>query len=252
MFVHTLWHEKFRVLRPTIRTLGELNLLFTQGFAMSAGGVLLMRSAVADMAFDANQARPVVDALGARDRVSDPLAIIGIADPLDVPTIGEEPPGDVLAEGECCVALDRDVIAVVDPAQVAEPQMTGERRRLAAHSLHHAAITAQREDVVIEQRKTWFVEIPRQPIRCDRHADAGRNPLAQRSRRRLDTRGQVILRMAWTFAAELAEMSQIVERDGRRAEPLVIFVDRFDPSQMKHRIEEGRGMPRGQHETIAV
>jgi hypothetical protein len=59
-----------------------------------------------------------------------------------MPAIGEKPAGDILTEGEGGVAFDCDMIAVVDPAEIAEPQMCGERRRLAANPLHHAAVAA--------------------------------------------------------------------------------------------------------------
>ena len=62
----------------------------------------------------------------------------------------------------------------------------------------------------------------------------------------------MIFRVTRALAVELAKPLQIVERDGRRAEPLVFFVDRFDAGQVQHRIEQGRGMAVGQHETVAV
>ncbi len=130
--------------------------------------------------------------------------------------------------------------------------MGGERGRLAPHSLHHAAVAAQRKDVVIEQIETRSVEMPRQPVGRDRHPDAGRNPLAERARRRLDTRGQVVFRMTRTLAVELAKALQIIERDRRCPEPLVLFVYGCDAGHVQHRIEQGRGVAGGQHETVAV
>jgi len=120
VLVHTIRHQKFRVLWPAIGAFREPDLLLTQGFAVRARGILLMRRTIADMALDDDQARPIVNALGDRDRVGDPLTIVGVADPLHVPAIVEKTPGDVLAEGECGVPLDRDVVAVVDPAEIAE------------------------------------------------------------------------------------------------------------------------------------
>ena len=244
--------EKFRVLRPTVGAFSQFDFFFAQRLAMGAGGVLLVRRAVADMARHDDQAGSVLDAPGDRDRLGDALPVIGVADPLHVPAVCQEPAGHVLAEGESSVALDRDVVAVVDPAQIAEPQMPGERGGLAPHPLHHAAVAAQCEDVVVEQREIRPIEMPRQPIGADRHADAGRNPLPERSRRGFDTRGQVIFRMARAFAAELAKGLQIVERDGRGAEPLVALIDRLDAGQMQHRIEQGRGMAGGQHKAVPV
>ncbi len=252
MIVDTVRHQKFLILGPAIGPFGQPDLFLAQRLAVRARGVLLVRRAVTDVAFDDDQARPIVNALGDRDCISDPLAIVGVADPLHVPAIGEEPPGDILGEGKSGIALDRDVVAIVDPAKIAELQMAGKRGGLAADPLHHAAVAAQREDVVIEQGETRLVEIPRQPVCGNRHADARCNPLAKRSRCGLDTRGQVVFRMTWAFAVELAKALQIVERHRRSADPLVIFVDRLDAGQVQHRIEQGRGMAGGKHEAIAV
>jgi len=82
--------------------------------------------------------------------------------------------------------------------------MAGERGGLAAHSLHHAAVAAKREDVVIEESEIRSVEVPRQPIGSYRHADAGGDPLAEGTGRRLDARGQVVFRMTRALAVELA------------------------------------------------
>src|SRR5262249_20653176 len=126
------------------------------------------------------------------------------------------------------------------------------RRRLAPDPFHHAPIAAQREDAVIEKWEIRFVEVARQPFGRDRHADAGRDPLTERSRRRLDPRGQMVFGMTRTLAVELAKSLQIVEWDAGLLQPLVVFVDRVDAGQMQHRIKQGRGMAGGQHKAIAV
>ena len=82
----------------------------------------------------------------------------------------------------------------------------------------------------------------REPVGRDRHADAGRDSLAERAGRRLDAGGQMVFRMTGALAVELPETLQIVERDRRGAEPLVFLVDRFDAGQMQHRIKQGRGV----------
>src|SRR6516165_5036161 len=89
MIVDTVRHQEFCILGPPVRPLGEPYLLLTQRFAVRARGVLLVRRTIADVALDNDQARPIVDALGDRDRVGDPLTIVGVADPLHVPAIGE-------------------------------------------------------------------------------------------------------------------------------------------------------------------
>src|SRR5258708_40051601 len=102
--------------------------------------------------------------------------------------------------------------------------MAGKRGRLASHPLHHIAVTAKRVNVKVEHREARLVEVRRQPTRRDRHADAIGAALAQRPRRSLDARGETILRMARTFAAELAEILDVVERDRGFAKTLVLCV----------------------------
>src|SRR5207247_316570 len=71
-------------------------------------------------------------------------------DPQNVPSVSQEPGGNVLGEGDARVPFDGDVIVVVDPAELVETQVGGQRRRFRRNALHHAAISANRIDVVIE------------------------------------------------------------------------------------------------------
>ena len=178
--------------------------------------------------------------------------IVGVADALHVPAIGEEARRDVVAEGEIGVAFDRHAVAVVDPAKVAEHLVAGERGRFARHALHHVAVAAYRVNVVVEDREIRPVEMLRQPAPGDRHADAVAAALAERAGRRLDARGQVIFRMAGAFAAELAEPLDVVERDRGLAETLVFGIDGLHAGEMQERVEQHRGMAVGQHEAVAI
>ena len=114
--------------------------------------------------------------------------IVGIADPQHVPAIGEEARRDILGEGDAGLAFDGDVVVVVDPAQVVELEMAGERGRLRADAFHQAAVAANRVDVVVEQLEARLVVAAGQPLARDRHADAGGDALPQRTGRRLDAR----------------------------------------------------------------
>jgi len=62
LVVDAVRHQKLRVFRPAVETLGETNFLLTKRIAMRRSGVLLMRRAVADDAVDDNQRRLVLDA----------------------------------------------------------------------------------------------------------------------------------------------------------------------------------------------
>ena len=82
----------------------------------------------------------------------------------DVPAVAHEAGGDVLCEGDARVAFDRDVVVVVDPAEIVEPQMARERRRLAGDALHHAAVAADRVDVVVEDLEAGPVVAVGEPL----------------------------------------------------------------------------------------
>ena len=143
VFTHALGDEKLGVLRPAIAALRQTDFFDPERFAMRGAGIVLMGRAVADMAVDDNQGRYVVGMPEGLDRLCEPLAVIGVADALHVPAIGKEARGHVVAEGEIRVTFDRDAVAVVNPAEVSEHQVTRERGGFARDAFHHVAVTAE-------------------------------------------------------------------------------------------------------------
>jgi hypothetical protein len=211
--------------RP-IGALGEPDLLLAQGLAMGCGGIDLVRGAIAYVAVQNDQARPVLGVPEDRERILDPLEIIGIADPQHVPSIAEEARRDILGKGDARVAFDRDVVVVVDPAQVVETEMAGQRGRLRANPFHQAAVAADRIDVIVEDVEARLVVAAGEPLPRDRHADARGDALTQRTGRRLDPGHPVIFRVPRRLAVELAEVADVVERDRRLAQAFVLRVHR--------------------------
>ena len=152
---------------------------------------------------------------------------------LHVPAISEKARRHIVAERQIRVPLDGHPVAVVDPAEVAEHLVAGERSRFARHPLHHVAVPADHVDVVIEQGEIRPVEMPGQPASGERHADAVAAALAERPGGGFDPGGQMIFGMTWAFAAELPEMLDIVERDRGLAEALVIRIDGLHAGEMQ-------------------
>ena len=70
------------------------------------------------------------------------LQIVGIAHPGHIPAVPHEPLGHVFAEGEIRLALDRDPVVVVHPAEVGQLEVTGERGGLVRDAFHHVAVAA--------------------------------------------------------------------------------------------------------------
>ena len=80
-------HEKLRVFRPTVITLGEFDFFLAEGFAVGFGGVLFVRRTVSDVAVEHNERRPALGPAEYREGVIDALNVVGVADPQHIPTV---------------------------------------------------------------------------------------------------------------------------------------------------------------------
>ncbi len=240
MLANAVRHQKFGVFGPTVASLGETHFFFAERLAVGRAGVVLVGRAIADMTLDDDEGRRLLVPPENLDRLAKPLQIVDVADAVHVPAIGEEARRDIVAESEIGVAFDRDAVAVVKPAKISEHLMAGERGRFARHAFHHVAVAAHDINVVVEDREIGPVEMLRQPACGQRHADAVAAALAERTGRRLDAGGQVIFRVAGTFAADLPEALDVVERDRRLAQALIFRIDCFDAAEMQHRVKQHR------------
>ena len=181
------------------------------------------------------------------------VEVVGVGDPGDVPAVGDEAGGDVFGERQRGVALDRDVVIVVNPAEVGELPVAGERGGLGRDAFHHVAVAAEGVDVEIDQFfEAGPIVMSGHPALGGGHADAVAGSLAERAGRGLDARGQPVLRVARAPAVELPEPLDLLERHRWLAQRLVVFADRLDAGQVEQRIEQHRGMAGRQHEAVAV
>ena len=219
---------------------------------MGGGGVLLVGRAVGDVAVDDDQRGPVGRVLEHAEGALQHVEVVGVAHPRHVPAIAEKAHRHVVTEGERGMSLDRDVVVVVDPAQVRQLEMPGEGGGFVRDALHHAAVAAEGVDVVVEHREVGPVQVLAEPSARDRHAHARGEALAERARGGLDARGPAVLGVARTLRVELAEALDVVQRDGRCPEPLVLRIDRLDAGQVQKRVEQHRRVPRGEHEAVAI
>ena len=117
--------------------------------------------------------------------------------------------------------------------------MARQRRRLVRKSFHHVAVGADRVHPVIDNLVPGLIEVSRQPALGNRHAHGVRNPLSERSGRRLHAGRQVVFRMPRAFRAKLAEPFDLGERE-------------VVAGQVQHRVEQHRGMSGGEHEPVAI
>ncbi len=150
------------------------------------------------------------------------------------------------------MALDRDAVRVVDPAKVREALVRGERGRLGRDAFHHAAVAGLGVDVEVEEREPVAVVARPEPLARDRHPDRRRDSLSERAGGRLDAARPAVLGMSRALGAELPKALEVVERDGRLAEDLVLGVDGTDAGQEQQRPQQRRRVPGREHEPVAV
>src|SRR6185295_7474351 len=133
------------------------------------------------MAIQNNERGPAFRLFEYRERPFDSVNVIGIADAQDVPAVSEKARGNVLGEGDVRGPFDADVVVVPDPAEIIQTEMTGEGGSFGSHAFHHATVTADGVDVVVEDFKTWFVVSVGEPFLGDSHADTSRDALSERA-----------------------------------------------------------------------
>ena len=166
--------------------------------------------------------------------------VLGVVDVLDVPAVRLEALALVLGrEGQRGRAVDRDVVVVVEVDELAEAEVAGDRRGLLRHTLHQVAVRADREDAVVDDLVVGAVVALGEVALRDRHADAVREPLAERPRRRLDPRRQEVLGMPRRDRAPLAEALELLHRQ-------------VVAGQVERRVLEDAGVPGREDEAVAV
>ncbi len=150
MLVHAVRNEKLRILGPAIKPLGEANLFFAERFAMGRGCIVLVRRAIPDMAVENDKRWAALGLLEDLQRVFDKVGVVGVAYAQDIPAVGQKPAAISSVKAMQRVAFDGDVVVVVDPAQIIQLQMAGERRGLRRDAFHHVAVAANDINPVIE------------------------------------------------------------------------------------------------------
>src|SRR5438876_1092432 len=116
-----------------------------------------MWSAIADMAIDDDERRSICGGLERLKSSCQHLQIIRVANARNVPTIGDEACCHIICKGQGSISFDGDMVVVIDPAKVRELQVTGQGGCFVADTFHHAAITANGVDIVVEHLKVGAV-----------------------------------------------------------------------------------------------
>src|SRR6516162_620557 len=201
-----------------------------------------MGRTISDVTVEHDECRAAGRLLEYPERVFNAIYIIGIADTQDIPTIGEEARSDIFREGNASVAFNRDVVVVPDPTETVEFQVARKRSGLGRYAFHHATVATHCIDFVVKNVESRLVIASSQPLLRDCHAYTCGHPLSQRTRRRLDARDPVIFGMSRSFAGELPEATDVIERYRWLPEPLVIGVHGLYTREVQDRPQQHRGM----------
>src|SRR5262252_10576824 len=88
------------------------------------------------------------------ERLFDSTDVVRIADSQNIPSIGDESCLNVFGERDARIAFNCDVIVVVNPTQIVEPEMSRQRCRLRCDAFHQASVATDRINMVVEDIET--------------------------------------------------------------------------------------------------
>src|ERR1039458_6467434 len=122
--------------------------------------------------------------------------IVDVAHVLHVPVPAEEARAYVIAEGQRGVALNGDVVVVVEPDQVGESKMPGDGGGFVAYAFHQITVAKKSETPLVKNIVAFFVELRGQPALGNCHADRIPNARAERARGGFRSRNHSVLGMS--------------------------------------------------------
>src|ERR1700746_2279072 len=252
VFAHTFGYEELGVFGPAVEALGQANLVCSERLAMRFAGGVLVRRSVPDVAIDDDERRPVFRIEECLVTARQHLHVIRITDPGDIPSVAHESGHDVFAERPGGGAIERYLIVVVHPAEIAELEMPGKGGGFGGNALHQISIAAHGIDIEIENLKAGTIIGGSQPAARDGDAYTVSTTLTQRSGGGFYSGGQMGLGVPGSAAAELSKALDLVERDGQFVGDLGIAFHPPYACEIKKRIAEHVCVAVGEHEAIAV
>ena len=175
-------------------------------------------------------------------RVGHRFDVVGIGDEIDVehlPILRREPRAHVFLEGDVRVALDGDVVVVVDENELAQRVRARKGAGLVGNPFLETAVAAQHVRIVIHHGEAGLIVFCGQMRLCERHAHAVGDALAERARRRFHACGMAVFGVTGGPGAELAEVHQI-------------FLFQVVAVEVQKRIIEHGAMARGENKSVAV
>ena len=135
----------------------------------------------------------------------------------DMPAVGFETlrrivgkPGHAIL-GTTHLAVDGDVVVVIESDQLAELQGTGKGAGFMRDALHQTAVAEESVGVVIDDLVAVTVELGGKTLFGDRHADGVADTLPQRTGGCLHAGRIAVFGMTWRLGVQLPELLQILD-----------------------------------------
>ena len=239
---HFVGNEKSRLLGPTQGLLGSRRLLGAEGGAV---GLALARhggASPADHRAQHDQAGAITLAASGFQGPSEFFDGLTIDGGRNVPALGREAGGNILAEGNIGSPVDGDLVVVVNEDQVPEPQVPRQGSRLGGNPLHHVPIAHHAIDEMLARGCLIGGRFPAKTAaghaRGQRHPHRVGEALAQGAGGHLDPGCQTVLGVAGGQSSPLPKISDFIE--GERV-----------PVKMQDPVEKHGGVPPREHESVA-
>ena len=167
----------------------------------------------------------------------DRVVTLHVADHL--PAVGFEPFRRVVGEPALHMAVDRDVVVVVEGDQLAQAPGAGERAGFVRDAFHQAAVAEEDIGVVVDDVVAGTVELGGEDLLGQRHADGVGDALAERAGGGLDAGGVAVFGVAGGLAVELAEALELLDRQ-------------VVAGEVEERVDQHGAVAVRQHEAVAV
>ena len=176
---------------------------------MSACLALLGRASEADLRLNGDERRMLSVFFCLLDGSSDCFQIIAVFHGDRLETERFHAFLDILGKCDIRTSLDGNFIGIIEDDQFGQSQCSCQRKRLGGNPLHHAAVAAQHECIVIDYRILLLIKNLCQMSLCSRHTDSHSHTGSQRSCGCFDADRVAILRMSRCQGTQLSEIHDI-------------------------------------------
>ena len=199
---------------------------------------LLIGCAVADFCFNLDNGG-LVRFLRCRNRCLNCVNIIAVRNLLCVPAVSLKAFQHILGKCGCCIALNRNVVAVIQYYNLVQTHCPCQRSRLGGNALLQAAITAECVCVMVYHLKFGCVEFCSQMAFRQCHTNRIGNALSQRACCHLNPCCMLIFGVAGCQGISLTEVFQILNR-----QPIA--------KHMQQGIQQCRAVSCGKNKSVSV